>query len=112
MKFKRNYLQTCNWRKGKKINKPISIRFLLVLLCLVGMVGSVMFAVQIAFASSKVISLENEERKIVNENKELEEKLIKGDSLTDLTSKANDLGFSQLGEIVYLNQGKSMAKLP
>lgn len=112
MKFKRYYLQSCSWRRGKKINKPLSIRFLLVLLCLFGMVGSVIFAVQIAFASSKVISLENEERKIVSENKELEEKLIKGNSLSDLASKANDLGFSNFVEIVYLNQEKAMAKLP
>lgn len=112
MIFSRHNLKNRSWCKKERKGGILNLRFLLGFLCLIGMVGSVLFAVQIAFASSKVASLETEEKNILSENKELEEKLIRGNSLTDLTSKAGQLGFSQLGEIVYLKQEKPMAKLP
>ena len=109
--FKR-YPQRRNFNKGKLTIGVFGLRFALAIVFLVSIVGSVLFAVQIALASSRMASLNLEEKKLVLEKKELEDKLVKGDSLLELAKKAEERGFYKLDNIVYLEGEKAVAKLP
>ncbi|QLG69484.1 MAG: hypothetical protein CH104c_0252 [Candidatus Woesebacteria bacterium] len=109
--FKR-HPQRRNFNKGKLTIGVFGLRFALAIVFLVSIVGSVLFAVQIALASSRMASLNLEEKKLVLEKKELEDKLVKGDSLLELAKKAEERGFYKLDNIVYLEGEKAVAKLP
>jgi len=111
IKFKR-HPQRRNFNKGKLTIGVFGLRFALAIVFLVSIVGSVLFAVQIALASSRMASLNLEEKKLVLEKKELEDKLVKGDSLLELAKKAEERGFYKLDNIVYLEGEKAVAKLP
>jgi hypothetical protein len=109
--FKR-HPQRRNFNKGKLTIGVFGLRFALAIVFLVSIVGSVLFAVQITLASSRMASLNLEEKKLILEKKELEDKFVKGDSLLELAAKAQERGFYKSDNIVYLESEKKVAKLP
>lgn len=109
--FKR-YPQRRNFNKGRLTIGVFGLRFGLAIVFLVSIVGSVLFAVQIALASSRMASLNLEEKKLILEKKELEDKFAKGDSLLELATKAQEKGFYKSDNIVYLEGEKALAQIP
>lgn len=112
MKFKaRHYTKRKKYFSSLPI-RVLGVNSLLVFIFAVSILGSVFFSIQVALISSKMVSFGEQEIKLLEEKKVLEEQLIKESSLSEISSKANEMGFAKDQNVVYLKTDKPIAQLP
>ena len=93
------------YKKNLKLNKIISRRsyYQKTILVTFGVfaVAMVFLAVQSSTVGSKLSYLEEDEEKLLQENRELSQKLSSQSSLTSISSKAEEMGFASPQNIIY-----------
>lgn len=72
------------------------------------LVSTIYFTIQYSTLGAELTVLENEERKLVKENQELSAKIVRLQSLTQIKSTSEELGFAKPTETVYLNDTESL----
>lgn len=109
-RFRKNYLNRRNLNRTKlNYNFPV-FSFFLVLIILLSVSGTVFFSVQLSLIRSKMVLLDLEEKEVLDKKLELEEVIVKKDSLFSFSQKAKDLSFEKLGgNILYFNDEKLAA---
>jgi hypothetical protein len=75
-------------------------------------VVTVFFAVEQAARGSEIALLEREETVLINQNRELTERLVQISSLNGVEKKAEELGFVKPVKVVYISEKEAVAKLP
>lgn len=93
--------------KIKNIKKYILISILVVLA-----VASVMMTIETSTSGVEIARLEEKERQLLSERRDLEESLVKTLSVSELQVKSGDLGFTKASNLVYITQTEPVAKLP
>ena len=89
-----------------KLSKPI-LGVLAVVLII-----TVYFAIQISSLGATLVDLENNNKKLSDENLKLTSEIMKSGSLSQASEKAEELGFSGPSRVIYLSREDSVAKLP
>lgn len=90
------------------LNVPLFMAPIFVVL----IVASVFIMIDVATSGSKLAKLEKEKASLSRENGEIKEKLIGDSSLTELSNKAEDLGFAKPQSVIYVTDIDTLAKLP
>ena len=93
--------------KIKNIKKYILISILVVLA-----VASVMMTIETSTSGVEIARLEEKERQLLSERRDLEESLVKTLSVSELQVKSGDFGFTKASNLVYITQTEPVAKLP
>lgn len=75
-------------------------------------VVTVLVTIQTSLVGSKLAKLEKEEDQLAKQNGEILSQLARRSSVTQIASDAENLGFGKPGNIVYLNNQETIAKLP
>ena len=68
--------------------------------------------VETATSGAVLAKLEDEESSLLQQNKELEEAIVKASSLNDLENRSSELGFAKSSQILYISGSSEVAKLP
>lgn len=97
----------------KKKNKPrVPKKQILWLSCGLFLVCSVFLTIQGASTGVQLLVLEEEKLRLIAKNQELSTKLIESTSLLKAGEVAEELGFFQPGETLYIKEKESVANLP
>ena len=68
--------------------------------------------IETATSGATLAKLEKDESTLVQQNKELEEQIVKSSSLNGLEKRSTELGFAKPAKILYINTTSEVAKLP
>lgn len=96
--------------KNNKLKVPK--KQILWLSCSLLLVSCVFLTIQGASTGAQLLVLEEEKLGLVAKNQELSAKLIESTSLLKAGEVAEELGFSQPGETIYIREKESVANLP
>jgi hypothetical protein len=97
------------YQKNKKTYKAYRLLFLIGAIFLA---TTVFFTIQTATAGATLAKLEQDEKQLREQNRDLKSKLIDSSSLVDLSKKAEQLGFKKPEMVHYLSAEEAVAKLP
>lgn len=112
IRFKINYLKKRRTRRRIFNRGAFGVRLFFVLVFLFSVLGMVLFSVQMSFVGARIASLDLEERSVLEQKLELEERIAREDSLVNLSQKAEEMGFLEMGgNTVYLGKEKLTAEL-
>lgn len=106
---KRKLIQRRNYKKARVfgLNMPLFMAPLFVVL----LVASVFITIGLVTSGSKLAKLERERATLSKENEDIKRRLVNDSSLTELSEKADDLGFKRPQEIIYVTEIETLAKL-
>ncbi len=95
-------------------NKLINFNKKKALLVVISLLASfhIVFALQSITSGTQLVALEQEEEKLVSENRQITNQLVNASSLYQLREKAEGLGFTKPSTTVYLSDEDVFAKLP
>jgi hypothetical protein len=96
----------------KKTNLQKFRNTLLIAFCGVLALSSVFMTIEAATSGAEVVRIEKTQAAISDENRALEETLVKSLSLAELEEKSTELGFVKADNLVYITLQESVAKLP
>ena len=83
---------------------------LFIMLSFISLTFTVLFAIQNATTGSTLLMMEQEERKLAEENVNLKQELMKHSSLTNAREKSEELGFSNSLQLMDLSEETTLAK--
>jgi hypothetical protein len=75
-------------------------------------VSSILMTVETATSGMEVSSLQNKEKVLVAQKRNLEDTLAKSLSVNDLTKKSGEMGYVDPSVMVYVSKAQAVAKLP
>jgi len=104
---RRNY-----FLKNKNHSKKEKTFFALCILGFILLVISVFFTIYTATLGARISRYEELESLLVKENQDLQEQILKQDSLSAVSEKAQELNYVKPQEIVYPQVSSIVAKLP
>lgn len=73
---------------------------------------TVFLTIEMVTGGAETAKLEKEESVLALENRDLSEKVVRGNSLASIQEKAQELGFGKPEEVIYISQTQQVAKLP
>ena len=90
-------------KNRKTVLLPVVVVFALVVVYL---------TIEAATSGAILSQFEQEEARLIRENRQLQEELVKSTSLTTLGEKAEGLGFKKPSLVIYITEKEAVAKLP
>lgn len=75
-------------------------------------VSSILMTVETATSGMEVSSLQNKEKVLAGEKRNLEDMLAKSLSVNGLTEKSGEMGYIEPSVMVYVSKTQTVAKLP
>ena len=98
-------------KKNVVLYKGIEASLVVVVVFVCFVIATVFMTIQTATSGAKLSYLEKEEERLLQERREINEKLLKAGSLSAVSEKAQDMGFAKATNVLYINQ-ENIAKLP
>lgn len=96
---------------SKKVSR-LSLSYLLGFLLLLLAIAAVYLTIVTSAAGAQLSHLEDEERRLTEENTYLKNKLVTSTSLSEIEEKALELGLRKAEKIIYISEEDTFAKLP
>lgn len=103
------------FNKSKKNNKPEPTKkrkHILWIVMAIFSAVSIFFTIQNSTSGAKLSYLENEQQRLIEENRKISRELVMVSSLKDLESISEELGFVKPQQIIYLTKLEPVAKVP
>jgi cell division protein FtsL len=75
-------------------------------------VVQIFITIQTTSAGAKLVDLEEQVKNLQLENRKISEELVHSTSLTDIGKSADELGFKQPDQMLYINSDDFVAKVP
>ncbi len=97
---------------GFRIQLSVERKFIIWAIIGLFMLAQVYFTIQTATTGAVLANLERQETELNKMNSDLSEKVISSTSLTAIEEKAQNLGFAQPKQVIYLNTDEFAVKLP
>jgi hypothetical protein len=92
--------------------KNYQLKFILWPVLVLFFVSTILLAIEVSTLGATLVNLEQEELKLVKENRELSNQLIQASSLKKVGEKSQDLGFIKPTKILYIGKDEVVARLP
>lgn len=73
---------------------------------------TIFLTIETVTAGAETAKLERQEAVLIQENRDISEKVVKGTSLAEVSQKAQELGFVRPDEVIYIGEAQPVAKLP
>jgi len=96
-----------------KINLVSKFRnYILIGICGVLAIASVIMTIEVSASGAQIAGLQKKETELSAQKRVLEGELTKTSSMSELSAKSIELGFTKPVDIVYLSQGLPVANIP
>jgi hypothetical protein len=73
---------------------------------------SIFMTIETATSGAEIANLQKEEIKLINQQQEIKENLVEKLSTNFLQEKSTEMGFTKVGNLVYVSGGVPVARLP
>jgi len=95
--------------RKKETKKKRKFTKLIIPVVVVFVIATVLLTIQTATSGARIAQLEEKQDELTRENRELNDKLVRTSSLTQISEDASELGFHKPSDIVYLTSAEDVA---